>query len=327
MTRRRVPWQPFLALALLSALFLISTPNSVVDAAGFPVYVTTSPITGQEGKVLLISAQPEGGGEMKVACTPIDAAIFETPNLQLKEMPLSGNPCEPGAPDAFLMPGNTTITAGVYIGGSQTADKEVSATVDIQDESTWKLDGVGLSAGTAGDSDCDRETDSVDALHVLRNVAGIGLPASCLGAGNLKCDDGVTSVDSLFILRHVASLPLNLPAGCPSPFAAPALVSPEDGAVLTEDGNWHADLDWDPVAGAPKYTVQVDCEHCCVVGQFCSDVGQAAHSPVAVVTETDHTAHLVAANVERWRVWAINDDGTPGDFSEWRTFDIEVPAP
>jgi hypothetical protein len=36
---------------------------------------------------------------------------------------------------------------------------------------------------------------------------------------------------------------------------------------------------------------------------------------------------LVGANVERWRVWAINDDGTPGDFSEWRTFDIEVPAP
>jgi hypothetical protein len=273
----------------------------------------------------LFLAQPEGGGDTKVACTQIDGPVFETPVLALKEMPQSGNPCDAGSADAFVLPGNTVITASVYVGGSQTPEKQVSTTVDVQFDYTWMLDGVALSADTAGDSDCDREADSVDALQVLRNVAGIGLPASCLAAGNLKCDDGITSVDSLMILRHVAQLAVNLPAGCPSPFVAPEPVSPDDGAVLIQNGNWHADLDWDPVADAPQYVVQVDCDECCVNGSFCSDVGQS-YTPLAVLEETEYTVQLPAANVERWRVWVVNSDGRPGDFSEWRTFDIEVGA-
>jgi TolB protein len=66
----------------------------------------------------------------------------------------------------------------------------------------------------AGDSDCDGEVDSVDALHDLRYVAAIGQPAACIVVGNVSCLDGLTSVDSLFILRYVAQLPVNLPSGC-----------------------------------------------------------------------------------------------------------------
>jgi hypothetical protein len=162
----------------------------------------------------------------------------------------------------------------------------------------------------------------VDALHVLRNVAGIGLPAVCLAAGNLKCDDGITSVDSLFILRHVASLPLNLPQGCPSPFAAPVLVSPQEGEVVHTTVDRNIPLDWDPVAGASKYTVEVDCEHCCAVNEFCSDVGRG-YRLAADVADSEYTVSVGGDNLERWRVWAINEDGTPGDFSEWRTFDVD----
>jgi hypothetical protein len=67
----------------------------------------------------------------------------------------------------------------------------------------------------AGDSDCDGGVDSVDALHDLRYVAGIGQPAACIVVGNVSCLDGLTAVDSLFILRYVAQLPVNLPSGCP----------------------------------------------------------------------------------------------------------------
>ncbi len=322
MSLRLVSWQMLPAALLVGVLALVSAAPGISHAAGFPVTVGASTITGQEGKILLFFAEPQAGGT-KVACTQIDAAVFQSPGLVLKEMPQSGNPCEGGTPDAFIVPGMTEITAGVYVGGSQTPEKQVTATVDVQDESTWILDGAALTADTAGDSDCDRETDSVDALHVLRNVAGIGLPAVCLAAGNLKCDDGITPVDALFILRHVALLPLNLPQGCPSPLAAPELVSPEDGAVVHTTAQRLVDLEWEPVPGALGYGVQVDCLHCCVISQYCADVGRD-YSLAVPVGDTSYTVpDLTGDNLFRWRVWVINEDGTPGDFSDWRTFDVD----
>ena len=323
MLLRFASWRMFLVALALGVLSILTSGPLASEAAGFPVSVTTSAITGQNGKMLLFFAEPQAGGT-KVACIPINADVFDPPQTLLKEMPQANNPCESGTPDAFIVPGDLTITAGVYVGGSQTPEKQVTATVDVQDASNWRLNGVALTADTAGDSDCDRETDSVDALHVLRHVAGIGLPAVCLAAGNLKCDDGVTSVDSLFILRHVAQLPLNVPQGCPTPLAAPILVSPEDGAhPQLPDSPWLVPLDWDPVPGASGYTVEVDCDGCCFPAPYCADDG-LPYRLAADLQETEYTPNLSGANQHRWRVWAINEDGTPGDFSEWRTFDIEV---
>ena len=66
-----------------------------------------------------------------------------------------------------------------------------------------------------GDADCDEDADAVDALHVLRNVAGLPNTANCLANANVKCDDGMTAVDALLILRNVALLQVNLPPACP----------------------------------------------------------------------------------------------------------------
>ena len=155
MSLRLVSWQMLPAALLFGVLALFSTPAGTSMAAGFPVSVNTTTITGQEGKILLIFAEPQAG-QTKVACVPITADVFDPPLTVLKEMPGSGNPCDAGAPDAFIVPGLTEITAGVYVGGAQTAEKQVTATVDVQDESSWKLDGVALTANTAGDSDCER---------------------------------------------------------------------------------------------------------------------------------------------------------------------------
>ncbi len=67
-----------------------------------------------------------------------------------------------------------------------------------------------------GDADCDGDADAVDALHVLRNVAGLPANANCLANANVKCDDGMTAVDALLILRYVAQLAVNLPPACPA---------------------------------------------------------------------------------------------------------------
>jgi WD40 repeat protein len=65
----------------------------------------------------------------------------------------------------------------------------------------------------AGDANCDDGVNAVDALHVLRSVAGLG-DSACIDAGNVKCDDGIAATDALFILRYVALLPVSLPQDC-----------------------------------------------------------------------------------------------------------------
>ncbi len=70
-------------------------------------------------------------------------------------------------------------------------------------------------AGTPGDVDCNGAVNSVDALMILRSVAGLPVTADCLAAvGDVDCDDDKDSVDSLKILRYVAGLPVGQPQGC-----------------------------------------------------------------------------------------------------------------
>jgi hypothetical protein len=63
------------------------------------------------------------------------------------------------------------------------------------------------TGGVQGDVNCDATVNSVDALQVLRSVAGLGSPAVCLtDAGDVNCDGAINSVDSLRVLRYVAGL-------------------------------------------------------------------------------------------------------------------------
>ena len=67
----------------------------------------------------------------------------------------------------------------------------------------------------AGDADCDGGVDSVDALAVLKSVAGLPVPGDCLAMGNVDCNLSLTSVDALTILRFVAGIVQSLPLPCP----------------------------------------------------------------------------------------------------------------
>jgi len=63
-----------------------------------------------------------------------------------------------------------------------------------------------------GDVDCGGAVNSVDALAVLRNVAGLPVSAGCLeAAGDVNCDSSITALDALNILRFVAGLPVTKP--------------------------------------------------------------------------------------------------------------------
>jgi hypothetical protein len=86
-----------------------------------------------------------------------------------------------------------------------------------------------------GDADCDLDVDAVDALHVLRSVAGLNPAPGCLAASDVNCNGQPDAVDALRILRHVAVLPPHTPAGCtpigaalptPAPAECPAATPP-----------------------------------------------------------------------------------------------------
>lgn len=97
-------------------------------------------------------------------------------------------------------------TPGRFVAATATGPEGVS-------EFSACIEGEGLG-GISGDTDCDKDVDSVDGLNVLRDVAGFP-PSKCIEAGNVDCDGDRDSVDSLLILRFVAGLPVNLPKGCP----------------------------------------------------------------------------------------------------------------
>jgi hypothetical protein len=77
-----------------------------------------------------------------------------------------------------------------------------------------------------GDLDCDGDVDAVDALAILRFVAGLpplvqqepcdDVGASGAAFGDLDCDGDVDAVDALAVLRFVADLsPLIQQEPCP----------------------------------------------------------------------------------------------------------------
>ena len=60
------------------------------------------------------------------------------------------------------------------------------------------------------------EANAIDALLVLRDIAGMSSIAACLLlAGDVNCDGAKTAVDALDILRFVAGLPFNQKEPCP----------------------------------------------------------------------------------------------------------------
>lgn len=66
-----------------------------------------------------------------------------------------------------------------------------------------------------GDVNCGGTINSIDALQVLRNAAGLSINAACMAAaGNTNCDASINSVDALRILRHAAALQNSVPQGC-----------------------------------------------------------------------------------------------------------------
>lgn len=113
------------------------------------ITVSATTITGQNGKMLLMSAtSATQGGQLGVACVAITSDSFDVPSTALAEVP-ADNPCAGGMPSVVFAEGSYTINAGIYTPGSQTAEAEASMTVDIVGDGVGSVQFAGspLSAG------------------------------------------------------------------------------------------------------------------------------------------------------------------------------------
>jgi hypothetical protein len=132
-------------------------------------------------------------------------------------------PTPPGATPAPTPAGAATPTPPATPGGgaptvtaAPTPTPPEGATPTPPDGATPTPTATPVAEGLQGDADCNGVVNSVDALHVLREVAGLGA-AACIERGDVNCDGARTSVDALGILRFVAVLPpLTAPPGCPA---------------------------------------------------------------------------------------------------------------
>lgn len=311
------------ALIGIALATLVAVPGSV--DAGPPltaINIASSPITGQAGNVLVATIEPPGGGAaLGRICYPIGDPIDGLPDTNFTQMPADDDPCGDPTPDSLLPPGDYTVSAGVFEPGSETPLR--SLTAPIGDAGTPLIDGSALSAPALGDTDCDSDVDAVDALNVLRRIAALGPFAVCVElAGNVKCDDDLAATDALFILRFIAALANNYPAGCSPILGAPALLAPADGSIFNNFPR-EFDVDWEAVPGAAGYVVQVDCLHCCAIGDWCTDAGRG-YRTTAGIEETSFVATMGGDNEGRVRVWAVDEDGRPGVPGPWRHFEFDT---
>jgi serine/threonine protein kinase/beta-lactam-binding protein with PASTA domain len=94
--------------------------------------------------------------------------------------------------------------------------------------------------------------------------------------------------------------------------AAPGLISPANGSVFDFFPRTTT-LSWSSVPNASSYSVEI---------QFFSGGGWTTHgTSTSGLGGTSYTFDFVGAQPGRWRVWAVDANGEPGDRSGWWEFE------
>ncbi len=113
--------------------------------------------------------------------------------------------CEPAPWGDDLSPGGSLTTAnrtGFEARAGQTYYIQVATASFFTFDATGT---VSIDYAPAGDANCSAGLTALDALQVLRTVAG--LPAAdCAANGDINCDGAVNAIDALVILRVVADI-------------------------------------------------------------------------------------------------------------------------
>jgi hypothetical protein len=103
------------------------------------------------------------------------------------------------------------------------------------------------------------------------------------------------------------------------PLQAPILLSPANESVLNQYPR-KTELKWKAVPRARSYVVQVDIRFLTENGTsyWASDKGMSYKQETT--GNTAFTFEFSGAQPGRWRVWAVESDGSEGNKSDWWTF-------
>ena len=95
----------------------------------------------------------------------------------------------------------------------------------------WTPSPTPIPAYVKGDANCDGVVDSVDAVSVLRYVAGVE-ESKCVAATDMNCDAEVTATDAIILLQQTGGL-----SSGPSSICLPETPRPTDEAPTPVDGS------------------------------------------------------------------------------------------
>ena len=120
--------------------------QAVASGPGTITVTSSSPISGQNNKVLLIYASPEAGGALNAeACVQIRSDRQTVPPTAMTDKKGDQAPCSSGAAKTTFPEGTYTVTAGIYAPPAQAPEKEIKLSVKVSGNVTVQIDGAALS--------------------------------------------------------------------------------------------------------------------------------------------------------------------------------------
>lgn len=123
-----------------------ATSPAAKSGPGTITITSSTPITGQSKKVLLVYAAPQAGGALLAeACIQLTSDRVSVPSTVMTEKKGDQAPCSGSAGPAKLPEGTYSFTAGIYAPPAQTAEKEVKLTIEVKGDVTAQIDGAALS--------------------------------------------------------------------------------------------------------------------------------------------------------------------------------------
>ncbi len=117
--------------------------SKLKPATGSPgkIAIASTPITGQSGRVVVISVQSANAG----ACVAIDSDAFTVPSTTLLDMTGAPNPCAATGGTKSFPAGSYIVTVGVYVPGEHTPAASTAIAVAVDGDVTATVDGSKLS--------------------------------------------------------------------------------------------------------------------------------------------------------------------------------------
>jgi hypothetical protein len=111
------------------------------------IIVSSSPISGQNGKMLLVLAGAENDGPVARICIPIGADSLSLPPTAMTDMPSGQDPCSGSTALTTFSSGTYTVTAGIYAPPASEPEKESTQTVEVSGDASAEvtIDGAALS--------------------------------------------------------------------------------------------------------------------------------------------------------------------------------------